>query len=75
MKRWKTPEWREFRLKVLERDNHTCQRCGIKKEKGLNVHEKKYEKPFKLRNCITLCFDCHRIVDSDFDNYISSFGK
>lgn len=65
------PNWREQRLKALERDNHTCQRCGItEKEIGieLDVHHillfknfgvNKYLEANNLDNLITLCKSCH----------------
>jgi putative alpha-1,2-mannosidase len=31
-------EWRKLRLKILERDNFTCQYCGFKAEKWQIVH-------------------------------------
>jgi len=72
--RWQQPEWKKFRLKVLKRDNYTCQDCGVKQKKGLNVHEKKYEYPFKMKNCITYCFECHRKNDEEFDLYMNLKG-
>jgi hypothetical protein len=31
-------EWRTFRLRILQRDNYTCQYCGFKAEKWQIVH-------------------------------------
>lgn len=33
----KSKEWKELRLKVLERDNHTCNFCGIRLSKYMIV--------------------------------------
>lgn len=55
------PRWQKRRLKILERDNWGCVRCGAK-EKTLHVHHLKYVgEPWdapddKLQ---TLCEDCH----------------
>ena len=39
----KTPEWREYRKNIFERDNYTCQNCHQKKSADeLRVHHKKY---------------------------------
>lgn len=53
---------REWKLECLERDNHTCQKCGA--IEGLHVHHIKSFDEFpelraKLENGITLCGDCH----------------
>jgi len=64
-------EYKEWRRKVFERDNYTCQIC---KDKNGNGHTVKFEahhiKPFvtyiKLRfdvdNGVTLCRDCHNLT-------------
>jgi len=57
------------RIKVLERDNYTCQVCGKNKEDGkiIVVHhkdetgwaKKKPEKNNSMNNLISLCVQCH----------------
>jgi hypothetical protein len=55
------------RTKVLERDNYTCQSCGLKTEDGktIVVHHKdrtgfgKKNKNNNMDNLITLCVQCH----------------
>lgn len=61
-----TPAYNEWRKKVFERDNYTCQVCG---QVGgeLNAHHKKSFKKYpklrlSLKNGITLCLACHRKV-------------
>jgi 5-methylcytosine-specific restriction endonuclease McrA len=60
--------WGMIRLKVLERDNYTCQNCGETNRKLLVVHHKDYRgrnmsshtlMNNKLDNLITWCHDCH----------------
>ncbi len=61
----KTPEWREYRKTIFERDNYTCQNCHQKKSADeLRVHHKKYiegndpwDYPSELVE--TLCNKCH----------------
>lgn len=67
--------WRSQRRKAWERDNYTCQRCGMTKdEKGKNpdVHHikpfrtfgvKNYRKANDLTNLICYCNVCHKIVE------------
>lgn len=70
--------WRSQRRKARERDNYTCQRCGIKEEdnnKQLSVHHIKlfrsfngdYKSANQLDNLITLCEPCHRAVHAEID--------
>lgn len=65
--------WKRIRKEILDRDNHTCQRCGkTKKELGKepDVH---HIVPFRLfkdgseandpENLISLCNKCHGVVE------------
>jgi hypothetical protein len=59
----KDPRWQKLRLKVFERDNWLCQRCG-ETEKTLMIHHLYYEhglEPWDYlpEHLITLCFECH----------------
>ncbi len=59
----KDPRWQKIRLKILERDNWTCQNCGDK-ESTLNVHHRYYKpklEPWEYpeESLITLCEECH----------------
>ena len=62
------PQYKEWRSKVFERDNWTCQTCG---ERGcyLEPHHikgwAKYpELRFELTNGVTLCQECHKLTDN-----------
>lgn len=57
------PEVKEWRRKVFERDDYTCQECG---EKGGKIHAHHIEpwseepsKRLEIDNGITLCIECH----------------
>lgn len=57
------PRWQKMRLKIMERDEFTCQHCGDKK-KTLNVHHIKYMRgadpwEYDLKYLTTLCEICH----------------
>ncbi|MBK6329274.1 MAG: HNH endonuclease [Bacteroidetes bacterium] len=65
-----TTQWKVFRNKVLERDNHQCVHCGA--EKSLQVHHRQYhiskinnelKMPwnYNLKYLITLCATCHHM--------------
>ena len=61
-----TQKYNEWRIKVYERDDFTCQKCG-KKGGDLNAHHiKPYAKYPKLRydlsNGVTLCKKCHKEI-------------
>lgn len=55
---------------VLERDNHTCQRCGCDVERGHRKSDRSAELhhlipkaaggPDVPENLVTLCFNCHK---------------
>ena len=62
----KTIEYKEWRKKIFERDNHTCQICLRKKEVSgkLQAHHLYYyseiqELRYSLKNGITYCKSCH----------------
>lgn len=59
----RSPKWQKLRLKVLERDEYTCQFCGNTEEE-LQVHHLAYEKgkdpgEEKIEDLITACAGCH----------------
>jgi len=69
--------WPKMRRKTIERDRHRCQRCGMKEvehreefDTGLHVHHIQPLKTFNtpedanfLENLITLCRDCHQMIE------------
>lgn len=62
----KSPEYRSWRLAVFERDNYTCQCCGVRGG-NLNAHHIRpwalFEKErFSVDNGVTLCQKCHKEV-------------
>jgi DEAD/DEAH box helicase domain-containing protein len=66
------PDWQRIRKAVRQRDGYCCQVCGIKE--GQLEHHVHHKIPFKrfdspekanaLENLITLCQNCHRMVES-----------
>lgn len=55
-----------WRLRVLERDKYTCQKCGITDQRVLTVDHIKnksiYKKDmYEIDNGVTLCANCHLI--------------
>lgn len=63
-------DYKNWRKEVFERDNYTCQDCGLNGKKGyLTSHHKKSwakfpELRFELNNGKTLCEDCHELTDN-----------
>ena len=66
------PDWKEKRRKALERDNYTCQKCGLTNKESLekfgeelSVHHKNGDKfDSRLENLVTLCRSCHQAVEN-----------
>lgn len=63
MRRYAYHQWRK---KVFERDNYTCQRCFARGGR-LNAHHiepwaSNPEKRYSIENGVTLCYECHKIV-------------
>jgi hypothetical protein len=67
----KSLEYKEWRKAVFERDNYTCQKCGVKNGNGEEIyieahHIKSYDKYPQLRFAIsngqTLCKKCHLLT-------------
>jgi len=57
-------EFKQWRIKVFQRDCHTCQECGSNKSNALQAHHiipirKDLTRIFDLNNGITLCQTCH----------------
>ena len=68
-------KYKNWRKSVFERDNYTCQFCGIR---GIEIHAD-HIKPFayfpelrlELSNGRTLCVPCHKKTDT----YLKNFSK
>lgn len=72
------PNWLQQRRKAMERDNNTCQSCGMSSKAhkdmcGMDLHVHHitpwhefddYERRNKLSNLITLCAACHHKWES-----------
>ena len=57
--------WQKKKCEILNRDNFTCCKCGIKS--NLNVHHISYDKgklawEYPNENFITLCKECHEYL-------------
>jgi len=59
-------EYRQWRINVLERDNYTCQCCGIRGVELHCHHIKSFYEYIKLRynvdNGVVLCRHCHELT-------------
>ena len=52
--------WPEIRWKVLERDNWTCQKCGLKIDGPIaHVHHINGTEDNKLESLMSFCWICH----------------
>lgn len=59
-------EYKAWRKSVFERDDYTCQLCGVRGAKINAHHKKRYATHpnlrYELENGITLCVPCHKKV-------------
>lgn len=59
--------YKRWRQEVFERDDYTCQKCGVQSTYLTAHHKKSFAKYPELRyeisNGITYCEDCHCLVD------------
>lgn len=60
----KSSKYKEWREKVFQRDNYTCQKCGDNKGGNLHAHHilnfsEHDDLRFNVNNGITLCEKCH----------------
>lgn len=71
----KDPRWQKKRLKILERDDFTCQNCADK-TKTLHVHHLKYDgEPWEIDShyLVTLCESCHKTIDIKYEAAFKEF--
>jgi hypothetical protein len=64
----KDPRWQEKRLRIMDRDRFTCQKCQDA-TKTLNVHHRYYTKgamPWEYSDdaLVTLCENCHKSIET-----------
>ncbi len=65
------PNWQTIRVSILNRDEYTCQSCGVRpKHDSLHVHHKIPFKSFDSailanlpENLVTLCQNCHHLAE------------
>jgi len=63
---YSTALWKRLKLECLERDNYTCQKCGIKGGSELHAHHKiprAFGGKDEINNLTTLCNHCHLKVE------------
>jgi len=61
----KTAEWKGIRKIILERDNYTCQYCGIQRKDHMQVnHIDGTPKNHSEGNLEVICSSCHKITHS-----------
>lgn len=84
-------EWKAKRIKILNRDNHKCQRClgkfvfkepvkRIKLTDAKYVHHiqslrERFDLALEDDNLVSLCFTCHEIVEGRTGNIIRKKKK
>lgn len=65
---------KELKERIRERDNRTCQLCGIRENgKKLRIHHIHYDKPNCEPDLIALCHSCHAKTNGNRDYYETLF--
>ncbi len=72
-------KYKEWRLRILQRDNYTCQSCH-KKKKDLVAHHNYYflvipELRFSVKNGVTFCNNCHKKLHKMNKNLDNIFNE
>tara|TARA_B110000014_G_scaffold232793_1_gene195699 strand:+ start:733 stop:1188 length:456 start_codon:yes stop_codon:yes gene_type:complete len=63
----KSKDWRDIRLDILTRDNYTCNYCGFRSDKRMQVnHVNGDPKNHSNENLEVICGFCHMILHSGF---------
>lgn len=81
MKRdYNDPLYKQWRKKIYDRDNHTCQWPGCDKTKKLQAHHiyRWADFPglrYHTNNGITLCKDHHKLITNNEDDYRLFFSN
>ena len=62
----RSTRYKDWRKQVFDRDDYTCQRCGVRGAK-MNAHHKLsyanyHDLRYDISNGITLCVPCHKAV-------------
>ncbi len=67
---------KQLKERIRERDNRTCQLCGIKENgRKHDVHHVHYDKENCNPDLITVCRDCNVIANYNRDYYEELFMK
>lgn len=65
-----SPEWKDWRLQVIERDDNTCKCCGLKYPSSKlqchhkNLDKEKYQTLDDINEFVSLCSVCHKSLHS-----------
>lgn len=61
----KSKAWKEIRQKILERDNYTCQYCGVQRKEFMQInHVSGNPKDHSDTNLEVICSSCHMVTHS-----------
>lgn len=79
---YRSPAWKAFRLEILERDNHLCQRCRRHHRitKANTVHHLvpilvDWERRLDGTNVESICSSCHAQAEAESRGRLGSRGQ